>query len=393
MHSPPAAAALLPLSMRRAAALAAAVLLIGAAAWLTTLLVLRVALVTGSLLVAVLLAALLRPLDVRLRRCGIPAALTALLCALVLIALPLGVLLLLVLRASSQLDELGASLTLAVDRLRGRLVGAPLHLDDIQVDRVLDQVAAAVQGAVPSPVAGAGAALDLLAAALLVVVAVFFLLKDGTIMWSWLLDRLPSPHQSTAAQMGSSAWAALTGYVRGTLIVALVDAALIGIGLLVLGVPLWLSLMLLTFLAGFVPLLGAVAAGVVAVLVTLVTNGSGSALVVAALVVLVQQVEGSLLQPFVTGRAVRLHPLVILSAVTAGAVLGGALGALVAVPLVASGYHAVCAATRAPRSAAPADDAPRPRRTLPTRRRRATEARRTSGGRALARVSGLRPRG
>lgn len=359
----PTGAQLLPGWLRRAAALSVATLLIGAAAWFTFTALLQVALVSGSLLVALLLTALLHPLDVRLRRWGLPAAVTALLCALVLLALPLGVLLLLVLRATSQLDTLGASLTLAVDELRTRLVAGPLHLDPEQVSRVRDQVVTAVQGAVPSPLAGASAALDLLAAGALVVLAVFFLLKDGAAMWSWVLAQVADERRSTFTAVGASTWRALTGYVRGTLIVALVDAALIGLGLLLLGVPLWLSLMLLTFLAGFVPLLGAVAAGTVAVLVTLVTNGSGSALVVVALVLLVQQVEGSLLQPFVTGRAVQLHPLVIVSVVSAGAVFGGALGALVAVPLVATGYHAACAVSGNSRPAD--DDAARPRAASP----------------------------
>ncbi len=342
----PADAHLLPEWLRRAAALSLAGLLIAAATWCAALALLRVALVSGSLLVAVLLTALLHPLAVRLRRWGLPAAVAALLCVLVLLALPLGVLLLLVLRATRQFDSLGVTLTLAADDLRARLVAGPLHLDPAQVDRLRDQAVTAVQSAVPSPLAGASAALDVLAAGLLVVLAVFFLLKDGAAMWSWVLARVARERRSTVAAVGGGAWDALTGYVRGTLVVALVDAALIGLGLLLLGVPLWLSLMLLTFLAGFVPLLGAVAAGTVAVLVTLVTNGSGSALAVVVLVVLVQQVEGSLLQPLVTGRAVRLHPLVVLSAVSAGAVLGGALGALVAVPLVATGYHAAGAASR-----------------------------------------------
>jgi len=131
----------------------------------------------------------------------------------------------------------------------------------------------------------------------------------------------------------------LTGYVRGTVIVAFTDAVLIGAALLLLDVPLWLSLALLTFLGAFVPLLGATVAGAAAVLVTLVTNGQTDAVIVLLVTVAVQQLEGNLLQPFVVGRAVRLHPLAILTAVTAGGLLLGIAGAVIAVPVVAVAYR------------------------------------------------------
>jgi predicted PurR-regulated permease PerM len=134
-------------------------------------------------------------------------------------------------------------------------------------------------------------------------------------------------------------WDALTGYVRATVIIAAADAIGIGVALLLVGVPLALPLVTLTFVAAFVPLIGATVAGAAAVLVALVANGPTAALIVLAAVIAVQQTEGNLLEPLVMGRTVRLHPAVILVAVSAGTVLAGVAGAVVAVPLTAVAYR------------------------------------------------------
>ena len=124
-------------------------------------------------------------------------------------------------------------------------------------------------------------------------------------------------------------------YVRGTALIALVDAVLIGIALLLIGVPLVPALMVLTFFGAFLPLVGAVAAGVVAALVALVSGGPLDALLVVGAVTIIQQVEGDVLQPVVLGRAVKLHPVVVLLALTSGAVIAGIAGAFLAVPTTA----------------------------------------------------------
>ena len=129
----------------------------------------------------------------------------------------------------------------------------------------------------------------------------------------------------------------LARYVRGVVVVALIDAVGIGTTLLVLGVPLWVSLTLLTFLGAFVPLFGATVSGAVAVLATLVTNGTTDVVLVVVLVV--QQLEGNVLHPLIVGRTLRLHPVVILVAVTSGTLLWGLAGALLAVPVVAVIYQ------------------------------------------------------
>lgn len=329
----------LPGWVRRTTAWCGAALVVGLTAWLVSVLLLRVALVSFSLLVAVLLTALLAPVSERLRRVGLPGWLAALLSLLVIVATPVGTGLLLYTRLTAQLSSLGPALTGGIDALRSRLTDGPLHLEERQVDQLRDAAVGALQSAAPSPTSGAMTALRLLGAAVFVLFAVFFLLKDGAAMWRWVLRWTPAAHRDRADGAGRTAWSTLGSYVKGTTVIALVDATLIGGALLVLGVPLWLSLTLLTFLAAYVPLLGATVAGVGAVLVTLVTNGGGDALLVLVVVLLVQQVEGNVLQPMVTGRAVRLHPLVILTAVTCGTLLLGIIGAVVAVPVVAVGYR------------------------------------------------------
>ncbi len=330
---------LLPPWAARAAASSVVVLLVAAVAWLALHLALQVALVTFSLALALVAVALLAPLVNRLHRLGLPTALAALLCVLLLIGLLVGVGLLVYSRATGEVDDLAASLTAGIDQIRGWLVSGPLALDPAQVDSLRDTIVRYLEEAVPSPVAGATMALQVLAAAFLAVFAVFFLLKDCAKMWAWFLTWVPAQRRRRVDEAGHLAWSTLTGYVAGIVVVALVDAAFVGTALFALGVPLWLSLTLLTFLGAFVPVLGATVSGAVAVLVTLVTNGPGDAVIVLVVVLAVQQLEGNVLHPLIVGRAVRLHPLVVLIAVTCGTLLLGIPGAIIAVPVVAVAYR------------------------------------------------------
>ncbi len=202
-------------------------------------------------------------------------------------------------------------------------------------------MADAVRQALPSPVAGATSAAEILASALLAVFLLFFFLRDGEQMWSWMMHRMPASRAGRIDRAGRSGWQTLMSYTHGTAAVAAVDAIGIGAALFILQVPLALSLALLTFISAFVPIIGATVAGAAAALVTLVTNGSRDALIVLAVVVIVQQVEGNLLQPVVMRRAIQLHPVITLLAVTAGTLVAGVAGALIAVPLCAVIYHAV----------------------------------------------------
>jgi predicted PurR-regulated permease PerM len=162
----------------------------------------------------------------------------------------------------------------------------------------------------------------------------FFLLKDGRAMWAWALQRLPIDHR-LADEVGLASWRVLAAYLRGMAVVAAVDALAIGLGLLLLDVPFVGAIAMLTFFAAFIPTVGAVLAGAVAVFIALADGGWDKALATLALVLLVQQIESNLLQPLIVGRATRLHPLVVFLAITAGAILGGIVGMLLAVPLTA----------------------------------------------------------
>jgi predicted PurR-regulated permease PerM len=163
----------------------------------------------------------------------------------------------------------------------------------------------------------------------------FFFLKDGPELRGWCVGALPERWRERADLAADEVWSALGSYTRGVVTVAAFDGLFIGIGLLVLGVPLALSLALLTFLAAFVPIVGAVVAGTVAVLVALAAKGFGTALAVLGIVLLVQQLEGNVLHPVIMRRAVSLHPVVVVVAVATGGAIAGIAGAALAVPVVA----------------------------------------------------------
>ncbi len=327
----------------------AAVLVVGVLLWFLAQAVLAVGLLAGALGAALVLTALLEPTARGLRRLRLPAALAAALTTLTLVGVLAGLALLVYSRSTSQLSQLPSVLTVATEQARRWLVSGPLHLDPSQVTQLRNVVVERLATATPSPLAGAVTGLRLLAAAALVVFAVFFLLKDGARMWRWLLGWTPVRHQGEAEIAGTAAWRALTGYVRGIVVVATADAVTIGTALLVLGVPLWLSLTVLTFFGAFLPIVGATVAGAVAVVVTLVLEGGRDAVIVLLVVLVVQQLEGNVLHPLVMGRALRLHPLAVLCAVTAGGLLLGVVGALVAVPVTAVTYNAAKAlASRRP---------------------------------------------
>jgi predicted PurR-regulated permease PerM len=169
----------------------------------------------------------------------------------------------------------------------------------------------------------------------LVVFVLIFFLYDGPGIWTFVTRGVPSRVRSKVDVAGRRGFGALVSYVRATAAVALVDAVGIGIGLAIVGVPLVIPLSALVFLSAFVPIIGAVVAGTVAVLIALVANGIIAALVVLAIVIGVMQLESHVLQPWLLGRAVRLHPLAVVLAIAAGLIAAGIAGALLSVPLLA----------------------------------------------------------
>ena len=166
-------------------------------------------------------------------------------------------------------------------------------------------------------------------------VITFFFVKDGKQMWEWVTKHFDDSRRKDVREIGMRSWATLGAYIRGTALIALVDAVLIGIALIIVGVPLVVPLMLITFIGGFFPVVGAFTAGLVAVLVALASGGFFDALIIGAVITLIQQLEGDLLQPLILGRAVKLHPVVVLLSLTAGGILAGVAGAFLAVPTAA----------------------------------------------------------
>jgi predicted PurR-regulated permease PerM len=176
---------------------------------------------------------------------------------------------------------------------------------------------------------------EILSGTFLVLFALFFFLRDGRMIWRFSVNLLPSQAREPLDHAGLAAWRTLASYVRATVLVAFIDAVGIYIGLELLNVPLALPLGALVFLTAFIPIIGATLSGAVAVLVALVTNGFFTAIVVLIIVIAVQQIEGHLLQPLIMGRAVAIHPLAVIVGIASGLVLGGIIGALIAVPIIA----------------------------------------------------------
>lgn len=288
--------------------------------------------------VAVLLASLLQPLVRILITRGVPRWLAAVLVLVGSLAFLGGLLTLTVNAIISGSGDLGTALADGVTKVKDWLINGPLSLSEPEINAALSDLAGVVTSQSERILTSAGATAAAVAAFLtglvLSLFTLYFFLYDGPWIWRQVLRVVPEQLRDRADRAGQRAFHALGGFSRATVIVALVDAVGIGIGLAIIGVPLVIPLASLVFLGGFVPYIGAFVAGLVAVLVALVSGGPVDALLVLALNVIVQQLEGDLLQPFLLGRVVRLHPLLVLFAIAIGVIVAGIVGALFAVPLV-----------------------------------------------------------
>jgi predicted PurR-regulated permease PerM len=242
-----------------------------------------------------------------------------------------------------QWDDLADQAVAGFGELQDSLTGLPIQITDDQIadarTAVTDFLTSSSFGA--GAIAGVSATANFLTGFVLMVVVLFFFLKDGPAIWEFLLRPFEGAHYARGKRVGGRVVSTMGGYVRGTAIVAAVDAVGIGIGLVIMGVPLAIPLSVLVFLLAFIPLVGATLAGALAALVTLVALGPVEALIVVGIVVLVNQLEGNFLQPVVMARSLALHPLVILVALTIGTVLAGITGAVLAVPIAASIWGAI----------------------------------------------------
>jgi putative heme transporter len=295
----------------------------------------RLMLVVLPVIISILLTTLLIPVARRLQQHRwrpAPAALASVLLALLVF---FGLWALIIPGVLTQSDDLFANVQDGAKQAVGIL--EPLGVGRGDVDRAIDEGLKSVKGGAVTNEVLTGAMLitQWAAGVVLIVVLTFFFVKDGESIWNWIVELFYEERQDTVREASSRAWAALSAYVQGVVLVATIDAVLIGAGLLILGVPVAMPLIVLTFLAAFFPIVGAFVAGAAAVLVALVANGLASALALLAIIVAVQQLEGNVFYPIVVGRKLALHPVGILLALTAGGVLAGVAGAFLAMPVVA----------------------------------------------------------
>ncbi|WP_264671575.1 AI-2E family transporter [Arthrobacter sp. VKM Ac-2550] len=321
----------------RAGSRAAQVLLILALVAVSIYGLLQIRLLVIPVMIALILAAAIGPFVNFLRRKGVPGALATAIAFLSLLLLLAATTTVIVVAVRNEWDELVAATTSGLDELQTFLLTGPLPIDQAQINEAREALVdfATSQQVRSGALTGLSVATEFIAGTTLMVVVLFFFLKDGEKIWDFFLRPFGGRRAAKLRRAGSRTLEVLGGYVRGTAIIALVDATAIGIALLVLQVPLAIPLAMIVFLGAFIPLVGATVAGILAALVALVANGPVVALIVVIIVIAVNQLEGDLLQPIVMGNALSLHALVILFALTAGTILAGIVGAVLSVPLAA----------------------------------------------------------
>jgi predicted PurR-regulated permease PerM len=296
-------------------------------------------------MVAILLAALLVPLVQFLVRHRWPKWLAVAVAEVGLLAVVAGLIVLVVFQVRSGFPDLQKQSIIAFDGFTQFLLDSPLHLTEHDLNGYLEQAWAAIQKDSQALVSGAlsvgTTAGHFLAGALLTLFATLFMLIDGKGIWGWFVRLFPRKARRAVDGSGHAGWVTLTNFVRVQIFVAFVDAVGIGLGAYILGLffggfPLVIPIAIAVFLGSFIPVVGAVLTGVLAVFIALVYLNPVAAIIMLGIVILVQQVEGHVLQPFIMGNAVKVHPLAVVFAVAAGGFLAGIPGALFAVPVVAT---------------------------------------------------------
>jgi predicted PurR-regulated permease PerM len=315
-----------------------AVLVVAAfAVWAIT----NVTLVFIPVTLALILSCAINPFMEWMRRRGVPSLLATWIALLSIIVIIGGLVVLIVWAVQHQWPTLVKSASDGLTQLQGYLDQLPANLISTQnlqdaQDTIVKFLTSAQFGR--GALAGVGAAAEGVTGFFLTLVTLFFFMKDGPQIWRFLLRVVTGENRARAERIGHKTVSVLGGYVRGTAGVAAADAVGIGIGLAIVGVPLALPLSVIVFITAFIPIVGATIAGVLAALVALVANGPIAAIIVIAIVIVVNQLESHLLQPQIMGHSLNLHPLVILLALAAGAIIGGIVGAVLAVPIAATAW-------------------------------------------------------
>jgi predicted PurR-regulated permease PerM len=328
-----------PRVLRVSAALSWRFVVVIAALYIVSTVVGFLAAILIPVAIALLLAALLSPAVSQLTQLKVPRGLAAGLVLVGGIAVVGGVLTFVITEFSRGLPDLQTQVSASLESIQQWLKDGPAHLSDVQLRQYVDRVVATIkenQAEITSGALTTAATVgEILTGLLLALFTLIFFLHDGDGIWRFVVRAVPADVRARADVAGRRGFASLVSYVRATAAVAVVDAVGVGIGLWIVGVPLVVPLSALVFLGAFIPIIGAVLTGAVAVLIALVANGPVAALVVLGVLIGVMQLESHVLQPLLLGRAVKLHPLAVVLAITAGLVVGGIAGALLAVPLLA----------------------------------------------------------
>jgi predicted PurR-regulated permease PerM len=333
------AAAGVPVPVRVAAAWSWRLLVVVAAVGLFGYLLSTVVVVVIPVLIAGLVAGLLFPVVKWARRHRVPRGTAAGLTVLGLVGVVMGLLVLAGQQIVVGFTQLSGSVVVGTRQLLDRLEDSPLGIDVGSVDDWINDFGTTVENNSEAILDGAmsfgSTAGQVLAGVVVMLFTLLFLLMEGERIWLFLVRLFPVPVRRAVNGAGRHGWTALVQYARAQGLVAGIDAVGIGVGAALLGVPLALPIGILVFLGSFIPIVGAVATGAVAVLVALVANGMTNALLMLGVVLLVQQLEGNVLQPLILGKAVSLHPLAVFLSVVTGSILYGIAGALFAVPVLA----------------------------------------------------------
>lgn len=328
-----------PLPLRVTAAYAWRLLLVAAAAGVIIWVVIQLKLLVIPILVGILITALLWPAFEWMLRHRFPRWLAILISLIGTLAIVSGLLWLVGWQIGREWSEVQARTTQAVDEFRQYLIDGPLHLTETQIQDYLDQGFALIQQQAELLWSGALAigstAGHVAVGALLTLFILICLLADGGGIWRWTTKLFPRDARVAVDASARSGWRTVVNYAKTQLLVATIDSIGIGLGAFLLGVPLAIPVAVLVFLGAFVPIVGAVTTGAVAVFLALVYNDPWNALWMLVVVIGVQQIEGHILQPILMGSAVKVHPLAVVLVVAGGSMIAGIPGALFAVPLAA----------------------------------------------------------
>jgi predicted PurR-regulated permease PerM len=326
--------------LRSTAVVAAQLVAVAAALWVLAWVVGKTWVVALPVVLALILCTVLWPPVSWLRRKGLPPAAAVLAALVVALGVIAGVIAAVAPAIVDQSTELAEQATAGVVQVRDWLGGPPLNISDAQLNSAVaainEQLNSSSAQIASGVFTGVGAATSALVTVFTTVVVTFFFLKDGPGFLPWLRRTVGTPAGPHVAEILRRVWSTLGGFIRTQALVSFVDAVLIGIGLLILGVPLAYALAIVTFIGGFVPIVGAFVAGGLAVLIALVANGPVNALIVLGIILAVQQLEGNVLQPWLQSKSMQLHAVIVLLAVTLGASTFGVVGAFLAVPVAAA---------------------------------------------------------